>query len=118
MKLETLHRFPCSHDKTPLTRWRNATADVDDMEWPLVGVPTGSVNGFDCLDVDPGGMDWLDANRNRLPLTREHQTPRGRHLLFKHSDGLRNSVGRVSAGVDIRGDGGFICWWPRQGFEA
>src|SRR5262249_13964546 len=35
-------------------------------------------------------------------------------LLFKHVDGLRNSVGRIADGVDVRAEGGFIIWWPRQ----
>jgi hypothetical protein len=31
---------------------------------------------------------------------------------------LRNSAGRISAGVDVRADGGFVIWWPRQGLRV
>jgi hypothetical protein len=77
------------------------------------------VSGFDVLDVDVAGLSWLDEVWDRLPPTRAHATRSGgRHLFFKHADGLRNSVGRVSDGVDVRADGGFVIWWPRQGLRV
>jgi len=81
-----------------------------------VGVATGAVSGIDVIDIDPDGLPWLEANRARLPLTREHQTSRGVHLLLKHSPGMRNSNRRIAKGVDVRGDGGYVIWWPREGF--
>jgi hypothetical protein len=118
--LATLPRFPCTHDKTPLTRWTLAARrDVDDSAWPLVGVPTGSVSGFDVLDIDVAGLEWLDGVWDRLPPTRAHMTRSGgRHLLWKHAEGLRNSAGRIAKGVDVRGDGGFCIWWPARGFRV
>jgi hypothetical protein len=115
--LATLPRFPCTRDKVPLVRWTVAARrDVDDRGWPLVGVPTGSVSGLDCLDVDLEGLGWLDGVWDKLPPTRAHVTRSGgRHLLWKHAEGLRNSAGRIAKGVDVRADGGFCVWWPRQG---
>jgi Bifunctional DNA primase/polymerase, N-terminal/HNH endonuclease len=115
--IETLPRFPCKHDKTPLTRWRNAaSADVDDTDWELVGVPTGSITDIDCLDVDVEGLPWLSEVKDRLPPTRTHSTRSGgRHLLWNHAEGLRCSAGRIAKGVDVRADGGYIIYWPRQG---
>jgi bifunctional DNA primase/polymerase-like protein len=115
--ISRLPRFPCSNDKTPLIRWTNgARADVDDTEWALVGVPTGSVTGLDCLDVDVEGLAWLESIKERLPLTRMHVTRSGgRHLLFNHAQGLRCSAGRIAKAVDVRADGGYIIWWCRQG---
>jgi hypothetical protein len=84
--------------------------------YPLVGVLTGAANGFDCLDIDPAGGGWYDRNFDALPLTRAHATRRdGVHLLFKHAEGLRGSAGKIAPGVDVRADGNYIIWWPRQG---
>ena len=114
--LETLPKFPCSFQKRPLTQWnRTANRNADVRGWPLVGVSTGVVSGFDVLDVDVDGLRWLDEVWDRLPPTRAHATRSGgRHLFFKHVEGLRNSAGRVANGVDVRADGGFVIWWPRQ----
>jgi hypothetical protein len=81
-----------------------------------VGVPTGAANGFDVLDIDPDGRAWYDQNFDALPLTEAHTTPRGLHLLFQHAPGLRNSARRIAPGVDVRADGGFVIWWPREGY--
>ena len=70
------------------------------------------------IDIDPDGLTWLAANRHRLPLTREHQTSRGIHLLLNHHPGMRNSNHRIAPGVDVRGDGGYIIWWAREGFPV
>jgi hypothetical protein len=83
-----------------------------------VGVATGAVSGIDVIDIDPDGLPWLEANRPRLPLTREHKTPRGVHLLLNHHPDIRNSTDRVAKGVDIRGDGGYVIFWPREGFPV
>jgi hypothetical protein len=118
--LEDLLKFPCSFQKRPLTQWnKNARRDADVRNWQLIGVPTGVVNGFDVLDVDVAGLGWLDSVWDRLPPTRAHATRSGgRHLFFKHADGLRNSVSRIADGVDVRADGGFVIWWPRQGLRV
>lgn len=73
------------------------------------------------LDIDPrhGGDTWLKENQCRLPATRTHATRSGGwHLCFKHHEGLRNSAGKIADGVDVRGDGGYIIWWPACGLEV
>jgi Primase C terminal 2 (PriCT-2)/Bifunctional DNA primase/polymerase, N-terminal len=116
--IETLPRFPCKLDKSPLTRWRNsASRDVDDTDFPLVGVLTGSPSGFDVLDVDIRGLDWFASQH--LPLTRMHQTRSGGiHCFFRHAQGLRNSTSRIANGVDVRAEGGMIVWWAREGLPV
>jgi hypothetical protein len=116
--------FPCLATKAPAcpNGFKAAVTDPAAVQvlWAkypgqLVGVPTGQNSGFDVLDIDPrhGGQEWLDANGYRLPETRTHQTKSGGcHLLFAHKSGLRNSAGKIAPGVDIRGDGGYIIWWP------
>jgi hypothetical protein len=109
--------FPCSVDKRPLIAngFKAAKRIEPSPSWPLVGVPTGAASGFDCLDIDPDGIAWLADNPLR---TRKHRTPRGWHFLFRHVDGVRCSAGRIAKGIDVRGDGGFAVWWPREGYEA
>ena len=85
----------------------------------LIGVPTGPANGFDVLDYDPrhGGHLWFNEHRHRLPTTRKHSTRGGgEHLLFKHHPGIRNSESKIAEGVDVRGEGGYIIYWPAHGF--
>src|SRR5690348_14370705 len=76
-------RHNASTDERQITAWfTNATF--------LIGVPTGSLSGYDVLDVDPrhGGDAWLVENRHRLPPTAEHRTMQGgTHFLFHHHVG-------------------------------
>lgn len=129
--------FPLRADKVPTTEngfkdavvWPDAVVRLfADPAAALIGVPTGAVSGFFAVDIDPdkGGTDWFVANQHRLPATRTHRTRRdGFHLLFKHRAGVRCSAGAparadrpqsgVAPGVDIRGDDGYIAWWPAAG---
>lgn len=114
----------CNICKTPATPhgFKDATGEPEELRklWQLypgqlVGVPTGAASGLFVIDVDCGrhqsAKDWLESAD--LPLTRWHATASGGwHLLFKHRDQLRNSAGRLAPGVDTRGEGGYIIWWP------
>jgi hypothetical protein len=85
--------FACNGEKRPLTRRGYLDAKVMQSIphfYPLVGVPTGALSGFDVLDIDgDAGRRWYDQNFDALPLTRCHETrSRGLHLLFRHSPGL------------------------------
>ncbi len=82
----------------------------------LIGAATGSKARFFALDIDnkPGGSngyEWLAAMEEKhgpLPATARSLTANGgMHLLFKYVDGVRNR-GALGAGVDIRGEGGYI----------
>lgn len=119
--------FPCRPDKRPATAhgFKDAARDPDTIRdlWrrspgDLIGVPTGDVSGIDALDIDPrhGGDDWLRDAADSLPVTRRHVTQSGgTHILFRHAKDVRNSAGKVGPGVDVRGDGGYIVWWPAAG---
>jgi hypothetical protein len=118
--LSSLPVFACNAAKEPTTphgfkdarRTRSSLAN----SWPLVAFATGERSGYDVLDVDPTGLDWHHANYDALPATRAHQTQRGLHLLFKHAPGLRCSTSRIAPGIDVRADGGYAIWWPREGY--
>ena len=121
--------FPVAASKAPTCPhgFRDATAEPDAIRdlWrrypgPLVGVPTGAATGLDVLDIDaprhPEAAAWWQANRDTIPATRTHATRSGGlHVLFRHAEGVRNSAGRIAPGIDVRGEGGAIRWWPAAG---
>jgi hypothetical protein len=109
--------------------FKDATADPEAIKvlWqkypgPLIGVPTGETSGFDALDIDRRhceAVEWYRANRARLPRTRAHRTgSRGLHLLFKHHDAVNCTVSKIARGVDTRGSGGYIIFWPAAGLPV
>ena len=125
------HVFPCREDKRPATRngFKDATNDPEAIAalWrcypgPLIGIATGAASGFDCLDLDlkhDMARDWWQAHHTRLPPTRTFRTRSGGlHLLFIHFAGLGCSAGRIAAGIDCRGDGGYIISWYAAGFDC
>jgi hypothetical protein len=88
----------------------------------LIGVPTGSMSGFFAADIDSGrhasAAEWHQQNQSRLQ-TRVHRTESGGlHLLFNHHPGLRNSQSKLAHGVDTRGEGGYVIWWPAHVTQA
>ena len=118
--------FPCN-GKIPFTKsgFKDATADPDQIGelWDMhpdanIGVPTGSATGFDVLDIDPrhGGdesLEDLEEDHDTLPETAEQLTGGGgRHILFRHEDGITNSSGNLPSGMDVRGEGGYIIVSP------
>src|SRR5678816_4234852 len=80
-----------------------------------VGIVTGKSSGIVVLDIDPkhgGTKEAVDGIVGEVTRTRTHRTPSGGlHLIFRYPDGvdhIGNSVGRLSPGVDVRADGGYI----------
>jgi hypothetical protein len=117
------YAFPCNALKEPRLKWKSKLFQW--QEWkhsPLVGVQTGERNGFDVLDVDTykaSGAAWWDANKSKLPTTLVHETRQGgKHFFFVHAPGLRGSEGRIAAGVDVRAEGNYAIWWPREGYAV
>jgi len=115
-------------DKRPIVRWEEfqhrrpteAEARGWFLAWPDagIGVVTGAISGIVVIDVDVrhGGdvsLEGLEREHGRVPMTVECRTGGGgRHLYFAHPGGLiRNMVG-LSAGVDLRGDGGYVVAPP------
>lgn len=116
--------FPCD-GKRPLTPhgFKDASTDAKIISsrwkrWPRanIGIPTGSASGWLVIDIDPrnGGNETLEelvAKYGGLPETLEAVTGGGgRHIVFKHVDGLR--CGELGPGIDVKADGGYIIVSP------
>lgn len=121
--------FPCRADKKPVCPhgFHDASADPSQIRelfsaytGILIGVPTGDQSGFSVIDVDPQGMPWLSRimAKKRLPATRVHKTPRGGyHFLYTNPiPSIRNSSSKIAAGIDIRGEGGYVIFPPSKGY--
>src|SRR5262249_28263496 len=62
---------------------------------------------------------WWAEVRSKLPVTRTHRTRSGGlHLLYRHVPGIGCSASKLARGVDTRGGGGFVIWWPAQGCKV
>ncbi len=117
--------------KLPLTRrgLHDASTEAAQIrawweQWPdaNIGVAVGKA-GLWVLDVDVDadkGTDGfaslaaLEAEFGRLPETVTQRTPRGGlHLLFRHPGvKVKGTAGKIGAGLDSRGDGGYIVVAP------
>lgn len=111
--------------KTPLTQHgvKDATTDISQIdEWWLkkfpganIGVATGGGANLTVLDVDErhGGYESL-KKVPALPATLTSRTGGGGLHKFYLSPGFRvsNSAGKIAAGLDIRGDGGYVVVPP------
>lgn len=105
---------------------KSATDDMDTIRkwwelWPdsNIGIATGPESGIVVLDIDVKNdgyesMKELIGEHGQLPPTVEAITGSGgRHILFKHPGWfVRNSVGKIAPGIDVRGDGGYIVAAP------
>jgi Bifunctional DNA primase/polymerase, N-terminal len=121
--------FPCQDDKKPFpgsSGFKDAIASYDSIrrlwrKWPgpLVGVACGKPSGITVLDVDAKHTEavaWLTKNRGVLLPARVHRTRSGGwHLIYAYAPGVKNSASKIHKGVDVRGEGGYIIWWPTTG---
>jgi len=119
----------CSVCKAPTTPhgFHDASSDPEQVRrlWKqhpgdLIGTPTGETSDIDVLDIDstkhPEAVTWWMDNRQRIPLTRTHQTGSGGlHLFFRHHALSRTGNGRLGPGIDVKANGGYIVWWPAFG---
>ncbi len=108
-------------DRAQVERWFPVTMAEHDLlgnTEPNIGIVAG--RGLLVVDIDPrhGGdisLITLQKERGQLPQTRSVRTPSGgRHLYFRvPEDGhVPNSASKLGAGLDIRGDGGYVAAPP------
>jgi len=124
--------FPCvPNGKAPATKvgFKAATRDLETirrwhaerpgMNWAM---PTGSISGFDVLDVDvkagkPGdeSLRQLETRHGQLPDTPIVLTPTGGfHYYFRRVNGtaIPSSVDKLGVGLDLRADGAYVVIPP------
>ena len=123
--------FPCvPGGKTPLTAhgFGDATTNegVVKLWWTQtpranIGIACGA-SGLAVIDVDvkdgaPGMESWrdlLEEHGQALGETVVNETPSGGlHMLYRQNGTpIRNSAGKLAAGIDVRGEGGYIVVPP------
>jgi Bifunctional DNA primase/polymerase, N-terminal len=128
--------FPCNPiDKKPLTPngFKDATRDETQIlgwwqQYPnaMIGAPMGPASGLWAIDLDrdparkidgKAALDQLVTQRGALPPTWTSITPRGgQHLIFVWDPNveIRNSASKIGPGIDVRGNGGYICLPPSR----
>lgn len=80
-----------------------------------IGIATGSASGIAVLDIDPKNGGNESIKQFSIPSTLEVVTGSGgRHYYFTLPEGIeiRNSQGKLAAGVDVRGEGGYVVAPP------
>ena len=128
--------FPCWPDKkNPVCKHglKDATTDTKIITawWEAyptanVAIATGRTSGVFVFDIDmKHGKDGerelraIELQHGKLPPTVEFVTPsRGRHLWFRMPEqAIANSTDKIAAGLDIRGDGGYVLAPPSHVVE-
>ncbi len=115
--VDTCHGFyAATTDRETIAGWWTRHPN-----WQL-GIRTGAVSGLVVLDVDldTGGLDSLIA-RQRAGLdiggtaTQLSGSGRSFHLVYAHPGGyVPCSAGALGAGLDVRGDGGYVVGAPSR----
>jgi hypothetical protein len=82
-----------------------------------IAIATGARSHVFALDVDgddgEAELRRFEGEYGALPVTVESITGNGRHLYFEWPNKpVRNSAGKVGAGLDIRGEGGYVLAPP------
>jgi Bifunctional DNA primase/polymerase, N-terminal/Domain of unknown function (DUF4386)/Primase C terminal 1 (PriCT-1) len=117
---------PCSKVPATLDGLKSATTDVEQVRawwqrWPNanVAIRTGADSGVVVLDIDvqhggAGSLGELERCHGELPKTARVLTGGGgQHVYFRHPGReIRNSAGKLGAGLDVRGDGGYVVAPP------
>jgi hypothetical protein len=99
-------------DQNVIKGWWRGNSDCN------IGLATGAASGVFVVDIDGASAEAvlreLEERHGALPATVEAITTRGRHLYFRWPDGaeVRNSAGRITAGIDVRGEGGYVIAPP------
>jgi hypothetical protein len=96
--------------------FKSATKNLDELKaaWAgrkqlNVGVATGEKSGIFVVDIDSADGEAALSALGAIPDTLTVKTGKGRHLYFKWPGEAIITKRGVLPGVDIRGDGGYVC---------
>jgi Bifunctional DNA primase/polymerase, N-terminal/Primase C terminal 1 (PriCT-1) len=99
-----------SNDPTLIARWWSENPCFN------IAIACGPASRIFVVDVDDNGeaaLRKLEVEHGELPPSVEAITARGRHVYFVWPDrAVRNSVGKLGPGLDVRGDGGYVLAPP------
>jgi hypothetical protein len=123
---------PGKHPLAALVRHGSKDASLDEKKikdwftvWPNANVAIATGNRLVVLDIDPrhGGdlaLAKLEAEYGALPQTWRVKTGGGVHLYFRTPPDIiiKNNVGALGAGLDIRSQGGFAIAPPSRHFSG
>ena len=111
--------FPLKpRDKRPLGSWEKYQHErANDEELALWrqradlngAIATGEISGIFVVDLDSDEAAKAFFARG-VPETPRVKTGKGRHVYFRHPGfPVKNSAGKIGKGIDVRGDGGYVC---------
>jgi hypothetical protein len=118
--------FPCRPTKEPLTTngFKDATTNESQIQewwnkWPnaMIGMPTGAASGIVVIDIDVkpdegiNGHEFL-PNWKTLSAAIAETPSGGHHLYVRSNDQIRCTTDVIAAGVDTRGEGGYVIVPP------
>ena len=69
----------------------------------------------DIIDQRIKNPTVFDALRKFLMRRRMGDAALWSALVYRHMAGVRCSTNKIAPGVDLKGDGGFVIWWPQHG---
>lgn len=118
--------IPIKPNKKPYIVWeefqkRRPTEDEVRQwwtKWPqaMIGIVTGSISGIDVIDTDNQEADEeLQSYLSDSFVCPTQRTPGGgKHYLFAHAEGIRNSNDRSPFKFHVRGEGGYFIAAPSE----
>jgi hypothetical protein len=112
------NRSPVTSNEATLRAW------CADPTVKRLAIPTGALSGIDALDLDEKGGKSGSATLAKLGHTipegalRWRTRSGGEHVIFLHTGPTPTDAGKLGEGIDRRGDGGCVFFWPAHGYAV
>lgn len=109
--LQPRSKIPAVKSWTGYQNRRMSSSEANDIfkdETLNIGIITGSISNLVVVDADgPEGLASLQTLSLSSPVTA--LTGKGKHLYFSNTTERTSNAVRIRPGIDIRGEGGFVC---------